>query len=200
MNKSLEPPARLQFLTGWQTVKHGSIRPGGRLIIDYDICRPQNLQTRFRDIIFWQVQAFVRFHPSGQLDTGSVIGGNFDDGGRRPFKGHCSKPFEFVVPRDATRVEIWFRLGCKDAGRPDDVAWDSRFGQNYWFDVIHTQTDKRTDRNRRLSQTFDWTWFSPSTWRSVEPVAAMKMSPRPAGHAKPPGNNHLRSPLRIPDL
>jgi hypothetical protein len=86
-DKNLEPPARLQFLTGWQTVKHGSIRPGGQLIIDYDICRLSNLRTRFRDIIFWKIEAFVRFHPSGQLDTSSVIGGNFDDRGRRPFRG-----------------------------------------------------------------------------------------------------------------
>jgi hypothetical protein len=155
MDKSLEPPARLQFLTGWQTVKHGSIRPDGGLIIDYDICRP-NLRTRFRDIIFWKIDAFVRFHPSGQLYTRSVIGGNFDDGGRRPFRGHRSKPFELVVPRDATRVEIWFRFGCEDAGQPNDVAWDSRFGQNYWFDVIHTQTDKCMDgKNRRLSRSFE---------------------------------------------
>jgi Family of unknown function (DUF6209) len=154
-DKSREPPARLQFLTGWQTVKHGSIRPGGRLIIDYDICRP-NLRTRFRDIIFWKIDAFVRFHPSGQLHTSSVIAGNFDDGGRRPFRGHRSKPFELVVPRDATRVEIWFRFGCEDSGQPNDVAWDSRFGQNYWFDVIHTQTDKCTDgKNRRLSRSFE---------------------------------------------
>jgi hypothetical protein len=33
-DKHLEPSARLQFLAGWQTVKHGSIRPGGQLIID----------------------------------------------------------------------------------------------------------------------------------------------------------------------
>ena len=150
-DKHLEPSARLQFLAGWQTVKHGSIRPGGQLIIDYDICRLPNLRTRFRDIIFWQIEAFVRFHPSGELYTSSVTGGNFDDAGRRPFRGHRSKPFEFVVPRDAIRVEVWFRSGCQDSGRPEDVAWDSRFGQNYWFDVIHTQTDKCTDgKNRRL--------------------------------------------------
>ena len=191
-DKHLEPSARLQFLAGWQTVKHGSIRPGGQLIIDYDICRLPNLRTRFRDIIFWQIEAFVRFHPSGELYTSSVTGGNFDDAGRRPFRGHRSKPFEFVVPGDAIRVEVWFRSGCQDSGRPEDVAWDSRFGQNYWFDVIHTQTDKCMDgKNRRLSrssearaaisigspqvyqcsatpQTFDWTWFSHSTSRSVK--------------------------------
>ena len=155
-DKHLEPSARLQFLAGWQTVKHGSIRPGGQLIIDYDICRLPNLRTRFRDIIFWQIEAFVRFHPSGELYTSSVTGGNFDDAGRRPFRGHRSKPFEFVVPRDAIRVEVWFRSGCQDSGRPEDVAWDSRFGQNYWFDVIHTQTDKCTDgKNRRLSGSFE---------------------------------------------
>jgi hypothetical protein len=137
-DKNLEPPSRLQFLAGWQTVKHGSIRPGGQLIIDYDIGRLPNLRTEFRDIIFWEIDAFVRFHPGGQLYSGSVIEGIRADGGRGPVRSHRPKPFEVVVPRDAARVEVWFRSGREELGYSDDAAWDSRFGQNYWFDVVHT--------------------------------------------------------------
>jgi Family of unknown function (DUF6209) len=38
------------------------------------------------------------------------------------------------VPTDATKVELWF----KNTDNTGCVAWDSRYGQNYWFDVTPT--------------------------------------------------------------
>lgn len=35
------------------------------------------------------------------------------------------------IPIHAKRIELWF-YNCNRGGRPD---WDSRYGQNYWFDV-----------------------------------------------------------------
>jgi hypothetical protein len=41
-------------------------------------------------------------------------------------------PLIVEVPIDAAKIELWFQntdhTGC--------VAWDSRYGQNYWFDVV----------------------------------------------------------------
>lgn len=40
-------------------------------------------------------------------------------------------PLEVNVPNGATQIEMWFNntdhTGC--------VAWDSRYGQNYWLGV-----------------------------------------------------------------
>jgi hypothetical protein len=129
----IQPPARLQFLPGWQTVQQGSITQGGVLIIDYDPSRLPNLRREFRDAIFWRIAAFVRFHPGGQLATGSVLEG-IRGGPTGPVRDHRPKPLEVVVPQEATQVEVWFRSGLEELGS-SAVAWDSRFGQNYWFDV-----------------------------------------------------------------
>jgi hypothetical protein len=40
---------------------------------------------------------------------------------------------EVVVPMGATQVELWFRNSYQASSRCE--AWDSRFGQNYWFNV-----------------------------------------------------------------
>jgi hypothetical protein len=74
-DKNIEPATHIQFLTGWQTIQHGNIKQGGKLTIDYDPWRLPNLRREFRDVIFWRIEAFVRFHPGGQLYTGSVLEG-----------------------------------------------------------------------------------------------------------------------------
>ena len=38
------------------------------------------------------------------------------------------------MPFDAAQVELWFHNFYQVSSRCD--AWDSRFGQNYWFDVV----------------------------------------------------------------
>jgi hypothetical protein len=133
-DENIQPPARLQFLTGWQTMQHGSIKQGGLLIIEYDPWRLPNLRREFRDAIFWRIQAFVRFHPGSQLYTGSVLEG-IPWEGRGPIRDHRPKPFEVEVPKDSTQAELWFRSGLEELGY-SDVAWDSRFAENYWFDVV----------------------------------------------------------------
>jgi len=42
-------------------------------------------------------------------------------------------PWEVSVPFDAAQVELWFHNFFQMSSRCD--AWDSRFGQNYWFDM-----------------------------------------------------------------
>ena len=45
------------------------------------------------------------------------------------------QPWEISVPNDATNIELWFnntdQTGC--------TAWDSRYGQNYWLEVVSEQ-------------------------------------------------------------
>jgi hypothetical protein len=102
-------------------------------MIDYDPWRLPDLRREFRGAIIWKIDAFVQFHPGGQLYTGPVLENIFSRG---PVRDHRPKPFEVMVPQNATQVEVWFESDQRMLGS-SAVAWDSRFGQNYWFDVSH---------------------------------------------------------------
>jgi hypothetical protein len=131
MADNLGHTAQLQFRTGWKIVQQGDIVRGGRLVIDYDPKRMPDLRFTHGPIVFWRINAFVRFHPGGQFHTGPVIEG-LPPGG--PVRDHRPKSFEVEVPHDASRVELWFHSDRRELGQPGE-AWDSRFGQNFWFDI-----------------------------------------------------------------
>ena len=105
----------LKFRSDWSHEQDGYIRPGEPLSIEYAIERlPQCRASRYGQDA-WNLVATTRFHPGGEEQQGSV-----------------AKRFLTVdVPVGTKRIEMWFNntdhVGC--------VAWDSRFGQNYWFDV-----------------------------------------------------------------
>jgi hypothetical protein len=113
LDTNQEAPACLRFLNGWQTTQHGTIRQGRQLVIDYDPWRLPDLRKDFRDVIAWNVEAFVRFHPGGQLYTASVLE-DIAQGGHGPVRDHRAKSFQVVVPQRASRVEfvVSFRSWC----------------------------------------------------------------------------------------
>jgi Family of unknown function (DUF6209) len=114
----------LRFLSDWSQEQSGDIRPGESLSIEYAIERlPGCRASRYgRDA--WSIIAGMRFHPIGQEESGAVTA-------REQSGAVVAAPLTVEVPIDATRIELWFQntdnTGC--------VAWDSRYGQNYWFDV-----------------------------------------------------------------
>jgi hypothetical protein len=114
----------LKFLSDWTQEQSGNIRPGESLSIEYAIERlPGCRASRYgRDA--WSITAGMRFHPTGQEESGAVTA-------REQSGAVVAAPLTVEVPIDATRIELWFQntdnTGC--------VAWDSRYGQNYWFDV-----------------------------------------------------------------
>jgi hypothetical protein len=73
----------------------------------------------------WEIGAFVRFHPGEQFFQRPAISRG------TPGTPTSSIPVKVEVPADAQAVELWFQvsnpLGCS--------AWDSHFGQNYWYPV-----------------------------------------------------------------
>src|SRR5207244_2551133 len=75
---------------------------------------------------------FGRFHPAGEFHTGSLTQGVASPSGmtvdRKPI------PFELGAPTDASQFELWFQN--KDTYGSGCVTWDSRYGQNYWFDIV----------------------------------------------------------------
>lgn len=107
--------------------RHGRIRPGGRLIVEYDPARLTpggNAPTSSTEIL-----CHVRFQPGGQTRSESVLEH------AAPVAGASGSPrpalLEVPVPVGTTQVELWF-----ERRRPAGTSnWDSRYGQNYTFDV-----------------------------------------------------------------
>jgi len=96
----------------------GHIRPGGKLIVEYDVAR---MPGAVADVV-----CHVRFSPGGQLYSGSVVGSGAE-------AGHQAQ-FEVLVPSNATTVELWF-----ESREPSGtVSWDSRYGANYTFSAVRT--------------------------------------------------------------
>jgi hypothetical protein len=124
----------IEFLAGWRLEQHGAIERGGRLQIKYEQERLPHCFRMFRGAEFGDITAHVRFHPRGEISSGSVsapVRDKEDPPGMTV--GHKPIPFELSVPSDATQAEIWFHNFSQTTSRCD--AWDSRFGENYWFQI-----------------------------------------------------------------
>jgi hypothetical protein len=124
----------VQFLGDWRQAQSGAIERGGRLTVDYDMQRLPRCFTKWRGAEFGDIMAYVRFHPRGEIVRGSVVALVRDrENPPGMVIGHVPMPFETWVPSDATRAEIWFHNFYQTSSRCD--AWDSRFGENYWFEI-----------------------------------------------------------------
>jgi len=113
------PDAKVGFLPGWRHVQVGEIRAGTELLIAYDRRRwprcpsddhPHQDHPGRPD----SVSIRFRFHPHGeevthQLHQGAVV---------------------VEVPTHACSIELWFK-----GDHMGHHHWDSRYGQNYWFDI-----------------------------------------------------------------
>jgi Family of unknown function (DUF6209) len=128
--ESLPTTATLRFRHSHGSLgvsRHGRIRPGGRLLVEYDAARLTqrgNAPTSSTDIL-----CHVRFQPAGQTHSESVL--EHTD----PLVSASGPPrpalLEVAVPAGTTEVELWF-----ERREPAGIsAWDSRYGQNYTFDV-----------------------------------------------------------------
>ncbi|MGH3897035.1 MAG: DUF6209 family protein [Pseudonocardiaceae bacterium] len=115
----------IKFLPDWSHEQNGDIRPGGSLSIEYSSERLPRCRARRYGQDAWSIIAGMRFHPNGQEQSGAVTA-------REQSGAVVAASLTVEVPIDATKIELWFQntdnTGC--------VAWDSRYGQNYWFDVV----------------------------------------------------------------
>ncbi len=127
------PRAAVGFLAGWTEVQHGAIVQGGTLRLEYDPARLAECRASYTFAPAWDIEAQGRFLPGGQTFSGSVVAFATTETGLRldrPSPG----ALEVEVPRDATAVEVWFR-NWSAMSSPCE-AWDSRFGDNYRFEVL----------------------------------------------------------------
>jgi hypothetical protein len=124
--------ATIRFLSGWQQVQEGEIKRSGALVLDYDPSRLEQCHITWRGADIWDITAYVLFNPGGQLEQGPVLR-EIRQGDYGMVVGHAPQVFEVSVPADATGVEIWFRTWNYISGVCEH--WDSRYGQNYRFNV-----------------------------------------------------------------
>jgi len=132
MNPNLNSSSKavLRFLSNWQQAGEGEISRGDTISIEFAPERLTGCRETRHGAEVWDIEAFAKFHPRGELLRGSVLD-RIRTGG--VVTALVPKPLELAVPSDATRLEIWFDNFVDAGGRCD--AWDSRFGENYWFDV-----------------------------------------------------------------
>ncbi len=123
----------LDFQGSWQTEQHGALVAGGKATITYALSRLETCRGTHDGFPAWDVQAFVRFSPSGTTISQSVRG--FDAPGGVPTNSNpTSLPFTFQVPAGSTSAAIWFS-NFTGAGSSCE-AWDSNQSANYVFPVF----------------------------------------------------------------
>ncbi|HSA23439.1 MAG TPA: DUF6209 family protein, partial [Myxococcota bacterium] len=123
--------ASLDFLADWQELPSGTRRQGGYLTLNYDLARLPQCRGTHNGYPAWDITAFARFAPGGQVLSGSVRSLVSEQG--QPTNEGVSQPLHLRIPDDAESVEIWF-LNATGAGSSCQ-AWDSDEGRNYHFDV-----------------------------------------------------------------
>lgn len=133
---SCQPPrpnvSTLRFLSNWTQAQHGALVAGGKGVIEYPLERLTSCRGTHNGAPAWDLLAFVRFSPGGQLVSGTVRG--FDAPGGVPSNASAKAvPFEFAVPPGTQSAEVWFR-NATGAGQGCE-AWDSNLGQNYRYTV-----------------------------------------------------------------
>jgi hypothetical protein len=124
----------IQFLGDWRQKQFGMIERGAGLTLNYDMARLPDSFTQWRGAELGDIVALCRFHPRGEIVSGSVVAPVRDQENPPGIViGHRPQPLNFSVPPDATQAEIWFHGFYQASSRAD--RWDSRFGENYWFDI-----------------------------------------------------------------
>lgn len=126
--------ADLHFGAGWTESFTGELAQGGQVSLTYDPARLPECRFNWRGAEVWDVEVACRFHPSGSVFRQTVLERIRMSGG--VVVDLVPKSVIFEVPVGAKRMELWFRnfLSAAVGGRRCE-AWDSRFGENYWYDV-----------------------------------------------------------------
>ena len=128
----LTPQAVVRFLPDSLQTRQGEIVRGGSFAIEFAPERLTGCRRNWRGAEVWDIEALVKFHPRGELVHGGVME-QIRTGG--VVTALSAKPLNVAVPSDTAQIEIWFHnfILIENGGRCD--AWDSRYGENYWFDV-----------------------------------------------------------------
>jgi len=110
--------AMVSFNADWSETVTGNLSAGGQLTINYDASRLPTCRGYKYGIPAWSILAWYRF-----------------DGGAINYVAVASMGSSVLatlnIPANAQNLELWFEnqdyYGCH--------AWDSMYGQNYWFSL-----------------------------------------------------------------
>ncbi|MFO0727953.1 MAG: DUF6209 family protein [Myxococcota bacterium] len=124
--------ATLSLALDGTITQDGALLAGTRVRVNYDIERLPNCRGTHNGFPAWNVIAYARFLPSGEVVQGDVRAFRTQSG--VPTNQGYSVPFHFTVPAGSTRFELWFQ-NFTGAGSSCQ-AWDSQNGHNYGFDLL----------------------------------------------------------------
>jgi hypothetical protein len=187
LNLNSNSKAVLRFLPNWQEADEGEISRGDRVAIEFAPERLTGCRRNWRGAEVWDIEALARFYPRGEILRGSLLD-RIRTGG--VVTSLIPKPTEFAVPSDARRLEIWFHNFAAAGGHCD--AWDSRFGENYWFDVGGPEPMQSQDPVRYR----DGAMPRPDLVNVVDQFA-IKRNVFPAPPNGPPVGKDLRTSLTL---
>lgn len=126
--------ATLQFRPDWTTTTTSEIVQGGQLCIEYDPERLMRCRMEWDGAEIWGLEVQIIFHPRGTFSASLLKDVRPEPWG--PVIAHAPQPVDVTIPSDAEWIEMWFHnfLPEQVGGNQCD-AWDSRYGQNYWYQV-----------------------------------------------------------------
>lgn len=110
----------------------GTLEQSSTLQIIYDPARLPFIRLTRNGLPAWGIDATVRFHPGVETYAAGVVKNLAESGsGPRIPVDPVPAPMNVMVPPDAMAVEMWFA----NTDIYGATSWDSRYGQNYWFQV-----------------------------------------------------------------
>lgn len=177
----------LQFLPDWQQSQNGTILRGGTVAVQFAPERLSACRQSMRGAEVWDIEAVAKFHPRGELVRGSLIQRMSRDG---VVTTSAPKDLEITVPSDSRRIEMWFHNFAELGGRCD--AWDSRFGDNYWFDVAGPEPIQLQDPVRYRDGA-----IARPEFVNVLDQTAIKKNVFPGPPSGPPVGKDLRTLLSV---
>ncbi|MDF1562823.1 MAG: DUF6209 family protein [Deltaproteobacteria bacterium] len=133
------PVGSLFFDAGWGESRHGTLRQGGFLRVQYQLDRLPHCRGTHNGHPAWDVVAHARFLPEGQHLQGSVR--QLISNAGIPTNEATERTWQLEIPENAESIELWFE-NYTGAGS-SCVAWDSNYGENYHFEVWPDASDPR---------------------------------------------------------
>lgn len=106
------------------------LRPGSEFVVDYDPGRLRDCRQVAAGAPAWSIVAFAQFF-AGNQEINPRVEAQIAPATSGASTTIDRSPFSVTVPAEATRVELWFH----NTGDGGCCGWDSRYGQNYRYDV-----------------------------------------------------------------
>src|SRR5262245_25406976 len=179
--------AVLEFSPDWLQSQTGTILRGGTDVITMPPESVRACRNIMHCAVLWDIEAVAEFHQRGDLVRVSLIQHFNRD---RIVATSAPRYLEVAVPSDSRQIEMWFHNFAELGGRCD--AWDSRFGDNYWFDVAGLEPVQLQDAVRYRDGA-----IARPEFVNVYDQTAVKKDVFPAPPNGPPVGKDLRTSLSV---